>query len=105
METKLDFVDLSYLNAEAERDARDSGETKQEETISSRRDRGLKKDDEYGQKVRPSTWKKWVKNYNGTSDPYDHIAAFRQVLYAKKVKVNHTTIEEIGMTLEGRALA
>ena len=32
---------------------------------------------ELSRKVRPSQFWKWVKKYNGSADPYDHLAPFR----------------------------
>ena len=34
-------------------------------------------------KVRPSTLQKLVEKYDGSGDPFDHIAAFKQVIHAK----------------------
>ena len=66
---------------------------------------GRRHDDEYSQKVRPSTLQKLVKKYNGSGDPYDHIASFRQVVHAEQVTDTHTKIEGFGLTLEGKALS
>ena len=66
---------------------------------------GRRHDDEYSRKVRPSTLQKLVKKYNGSGDPYDHIASFRQVVHAEQVTDTHTKIEGFGLTLEGKALS
>ena len=42
-------------------------------------------DDEYAQRVRPSKLQKRVKKYDGSKDPHDHIATFRQVLRPEQV--------------------
>lgn len=68
--------------------------------------RGRRNEDEYSRRVRPSTLQKLVKKYDGTGDPYDHIAAFRQAIRAEKVTTDkHTQIEGFGLTLEGKALS
>ena len=36
-------------------------------------------------KVRPSQFQKWVKKYNGSVDPYDHLATFKQVGRAEQI--------------------
>ena len=66
---------------------------------------GRRHDDEYSRKVRPSTLQKLVKKYDGSGDPYDHIASFRQVVHAEQVTDTHTKIEGFGLTLEGKALS
>ena len=50
-------------------------------------------------------FQKWVKKYNGSSDPYNHLASFKQVLRAKQVNNFHTKGEQFGLTLEGCALS
>ena len=30
-------------------------------------------------RVRPANFQKWAKKFNGSSDPYDHIASFKQI--------------------------
>ena len=64
-----------------------------------------KHDYDYTQKVRPSMLQKLVKKFDGSGDPYDHIATFRQVVMAKKVSENHMQIEGFGLTLEGKSLS
>ena len=56
-------------------------------------------------KVRPSNFQKWVKKFNGTGDPYDHVASFKQVARAEHVNDFHTKVEGFGMTLEASALS
>ena len=48
---------------------------------------GQRNDDEYSQKVRPSTLQKLVKKYDESGDPYDHIASFRQIVHAEHVTI------------------
>ena len=54
--------------------------------------------------MRPSTLQKLVKKYDGSGDPYDHVAAFRQAVHAEQVRDTHTQIEGFGLTLESKAL-
>ena len=56
-------------------------------------------------KTRPSHFQKWVKKYNGSGDPYDYLASFRQVVRAKEVTDLHVLKEGFGLTLEGKALS
>ena len=55
-------------------------------------------------KVMPSTLQKLVNKYDGRGDPFDHIAAFKQVVHAEQVSDTHTQIEGFGLTLESKAL-
>ena len=34
-------------------------------------------------RVRPANFQKWVKKFNGSGDPYDHLASFKQVARVK----------------------
>ena len=52
-------------------------------------------------RVRSANFQKWVKKFNGSSDPYDHLASFKQVARAKQVHDLHTKVEGFGLTLEG----
>ena len=61
-------------------------------------------EDEHHRKVRPSALQKMVKKYDGSGDPYDHVAAYRQAVHAEQVRDVHTQIEGFGLTLEGKAL-
>ena len=56
-------------------------------------------------KTRPSHFQKWVKKFNGTGDPYDHLASFKQVARAEVVLDLHVLKEGFGLTLEGKALS
>ena len=57
-----------------------------------------------GRKVRPSALQKLVKKYDGSGDPFDHVAAFKQAVHAKQVSNTHTQVEGFGLTLESKAL-
>ena len=48
-------------------------------------------------KVRPSALQKLVKKYDGSGDPFDHIAAFKQAVHAEQVSDTHTKIEGFGL--------
>ena len=56
-------------------------------------------------RVRPANFQKWVKKFNGSGDPYDHLASFKQIARAEQVYDLHTKVEGFGLTLEGRALS
>ena len=56
-------------------------------------------------KTRTSNFQKWVKNFNGLGDPYDHLASFRHVVRVEKVANLHVLKEGFGLTLEGKALS
>ena len=62
-------------------------------------------DDEHSRKMRPSALQKLVKKYDGSGDPYDHVAAFRQAIHAEQVADTHTQIEGFGLTLESKGLS
>ena len=47
---------------------------------------------------------KLVKKYDGSGDPFDHIAAFKQAVHAGQVSNTHTKIEGFGLSLESKAL-
>ena len=48
--------------------------------------------------------KKFCKKFDGTGDPYDHIAQYRQLLFAKGIMDVHTMVQAFGLTMEGQAL-
>ena len=62
-------------------------------------------EDEYTRRVRPSTLQKMVKKFDGSGDPHDHVASFKQVVRVEQVSDPHTQIEGFGLTLEGKALS
>ena len=45
------------------------------------------------------------KKFDGTGDPYDHIAQYKQLIFAEGVSDMHTMVQGLGLTMEGRALA
>ena len=57
-----------------------------------------------GRRVRPSALQKLVKKYNGSGDPFDHVAVFKQAVHAEQVSNTHTQVEGFGLTLESKAL-
>ena len=57
-----------------------------------------------GRKVRPSALQKLVKKYDGSGDPFDHVATFKQVVHAEQVSDIHTQVEGFVLTLESKAL-
>ena len=67
--------------------------------------RGARKRRYDQKKVRPSQLQKLCKAFDGNGDPYDHVARFRQVLYAEEVDDGHTMVQGFGLTLEGKALS
>ena len=46
-----------------------------------------------GRKVRSSALQKLVKKYDGSGDPFDHVAAFKQAVHAKQVSDTQTQVE------------
>ncbi|MCO5577323.1 hypothetical protein L7F22_031151 [Adiantum nelumboides] len=54
--------------------------------------------------VRPSHLQRLCKSFDGSGDPYDHVARFCQVLHAEEVDEVHTMVQGFGLTLEGKAL-
>ena len=61
-----------------------------------------KRDDK---KVRPTSLQKICKKIDGIGDPYDHIALYRQLIFAEGVFDMHTMVQGFGLTMEGGALA
>ena len=61
-------------------------------------------EDDHHRKVRPSALQNIVKKYDGTGDPHDHVATYRQAIHAEQVRDLHTQVEGFGLTLEGKAL-
>ena len=61
---------------------------------------------EYPRRTRPSNFQKWVKKYNGSGDPYDHLASFKQRVRAEQITDDpHTQVEGFGFNLESKALS
>ena len=48
-------------------------------------------------KVRPSQLQKLCKAFDGSGDPYDHVARFRQVLYAEDLEDVHNMVQGFGL--------
>ena len=61
------------------------------------RGRPHRRHEEDHRRVRPSALQKLVKKYDGSGDPYDHVAAFRQAVHAEQVRDTHTQIEGFGL--------
>ena len=55
-----------------------------------------------GRKVRPLVLQKLVKKYNGSGNPFDYVAAFKQAVHAEQVSDTHTQVEGFGLTLESK---
>ena len=70
-----------------------------------RAERTSGKKDEAVKALRPSTLQKFCQKFDGTGDPYDHIAQYRQLLFAEVITDVHTKVQDFGLTMEGRALA
>lgn len=56
-------------------------------------------------KTRPSHFQNWIKKFNGSGYPYDHLASFRQMVRAEEVTDLHVLKEGFGLTLEGKVLS
>ena len=54
------------------------------------RDSIRRHEDEYTISVSPPTPQKIVKNFDGSGDPHDHVASFKQVVCAEQVSDQHT---------------
>ena len=52
-------------------------------------------------RVRLAYFHKWVRKFNDSGDPYDHLESFKQVARAKQDNDLHTKVEGFGLTLEG----
>ena len=57
-----------------------------------------------GRKVRPLALQKLVKKYDGSGDPFNHVAALKQAMHAKQVSDTHTQVDGFGLTLESKTL-
>ena len=53
---------------------------------------------------RPTSLQKFGKRFNGSGDPYDHAAQYRQLIFVEGVTDVHTMVQGFGLTMEGRAL-
>ena len=54
-----------------------------------------------GKTLRPSTLQKFCKKFDGTRDPYDHVAQYRQLLFAEGIMDVHTMVQAFKLTMEG----
>ena len=77
-------------------------EPPREEVRCERAPRAVNKESQ--RRVRPSALQKLVKRYDGSGDPHDHVAAYKQAVHAEQVRDTHTQIEGFGLTLEIKAL-
>ena len=55
--------------------------------------------------MRPTSLQKFSKRFDGSGDPYDHVAQYRQLIFAEGVTDIHTMVQGFGLTMEGRALS
>ena len=55
-------------------------------------------------RMRPTSLQKFSKSFNGYGDPYDHVAQYRQLIFAEGVADVHSMVQGFGLTMEGRAL-
>ena len=58
----------------------------------------------WGKKMTPTMLQKFSKKFDGTGDPYDHVAQFRQLVFAEGVTDMHTMVQGFGLTMMGKAL-
>ena len=64
-----------------------------------------KRDESGSKNIRPTTLQKFCKKFDGTGDPYEHVALFNQLIYAEGVTDVHTKVHGFGLTLSGSALS
>ena len=64
----------------------------------------VRNDELWGKKMTPTMLQKFCKKFDGSSDPYDHVAQFRKLVFAEGVTDAHTTIEGFGLTMMEKAL-
>ena len=60
-------------------------------------------EDEYTRRVRPSTLQKMIKNFDGSGDPHDHVASFKQVVQAMQ-ELGVDISQEIPLLVESYGL-
>ena len=63
--------------------------------------KGPKKD----RKMSPTSLHKFSKRFNGTRDPYHHVAQYRQLIFVEGVTGVHTMVQGFGLTMKGRPLS
>lgn len=61
-------------------------------------------DNPWEKQLRPTYLQKFSKKFDGTGDPYDHKAQFRQLIFIEGVTDMHTMVQGFGLTMMGRAL-
>ena len=61
-------------------------------------------DASWDKKMRPIVLQKFYKKFDGSNDPYDHVAQFRQLTFAKGITNVHTMIQGFALTMMGKAL-
>ena len=61
--------------------------------------------EEANKTIRQSALHKFCKTFDGTRDPYDHVAQYRQLLFAEGITDVHTMVQAFGLTMEEQALA
>lgn len=54
---------------------------------------------DHSRKVRLSHFQNWFKKYDGSSEPYDHLATFKHGTTAEQIRDLHTQFEGFGLTL------
>lgn len=59
--------------------------------------------DDHCRSLKPSTLQKMVKNFDGSSNPHNHVAAYKEVVHRKQVKDTHMQVESFGLMLKGEA--
>ena len=64
-----------------------------------------KKEESGSKNIRPTTLQKFCKKFDGTRDPYEHVALFNQLIYAEGVTDVHTKVHGFGLTLSESALS
>ena len=50
-------------------------------------------------------YRSFAKKFDGTGDPYEHVALFNQLIYAEGVTDVHTKVHGFGLTLSESALS
>ena len=55
--------------------------------------------------MRPTVLQKFCMKFDDIDDPYDHVAQFRQLIFAEGITDVHTMVQGFGLTMMGKALA
>ena len=64
----------------------------------------VRNDASWDKKMRPTMLQKFCKKFDGSGDPYDHVAQFRQLIFAEGIMGVHTMVQGFGLTKMGKAL-